>query len=515
MAASTPKSSWAHEDILHAWWVIPGRLLAGEYPSSSDPATAALKLQALLDAGVDSFVDLTEDGENAVSEPPLQRYDDITPVRHMRFPIPDFSVTDDAGYDDILAHIRAELTDGRVVFVHCWGGTGRTGTVVGSWLIAEEGVGYPEVLHRLQELREGTSKSDRRAPEADEQVAVLRRRAGPRDWFERLTGFTEDGHPATRLAIDGDELVSTVNGKRYGIGELTMPTLAELRRRVSLDRGRRTRVSALVGDARALHSDPQFKGALFQVASQFNLLEMPAPHVTPEHGVTGYAHDHTQGPACAMAAGAATIYRNYFVPVGDGAGQTADRQVDTLAGLGARLAQLTGLPPRALWKMHNGYAMCSAEGLSAINDALGVATAELIDDLRGRLAVGLHRNVEVTDVTEGGRRLVSQAFCSALPVGYSPLPQRDWEPFARLVLEATYEATLLATAEQAGRGGLSTVLLTRVGGGVFGNHPAWIDHAIERALAVVEHAGLDVRIVGHREIPPEVHGIIHRWNRGR
>jgi hypothetical protein len=64
-----------------------------------------------------------------------------------------------------------------------------------------------------------------------------------------------------------------------------------------------------------MHQSPKNAGALFQVASQFNLLEMVLPRVTPEHGVTRYAHDHTQGPACAIAAGAATIYRNYFVPV--------------------------------------------------------------------------------------------------------------------------------------------------------------------------------------------------------
>jgi hypothetical protein len=65
--------------------------------------------------------------------------------------------------------------------------------------------------------------------------------------------------------------------------------------------------------------------ALFQVASQFNALEMVAPNITPEDGVTRYQHDRTQGPACAIAAGAATIYRNYFVPVAGGIGQTAAR----------------------------------------------------------------------------------------------------------------------------------------------------------------------------------------------
>ena len=51
---------------------------------------------------------------------------------------------------------------------------------------------------------------------------------------------------------------------------------------------------------------PEYEGALFQVASQFNALEMISPTVTPEEGATRYEHDRTQGPACAMAAGAAT-----------------------------------------------------------------------------------------------------------------------------------------------------------------------------------------------------------------
>jgi hypothetical protein len=64
-----------------------------------------------------------------------------------------------------------------------------------------------------------------------------------------------------------------------------------------------------------MHQLPKYAGALFQVASQFNLLEMVSPEITPEHGVTRYQHDRTQGPACAIAAGAATIYRNYFAPI--------------------------------------------------------------------------------------------------------------------------------------------------------------------------------------------------------
>ncbi|MBY4594626.1 hypothetical protein K3217_03625 [bacterium BD-1] len=104
---------------------------------------------------------------------------------------------------------------------------------------------------------------------------------------------------------------------------------------------------------------PEYEGALFQVASQFNALEMISPTVTPEEGVTRYACDRTQGPACAMAAGAATTYRNYFVPVGDQIGQTALRQLDGLADIGAELSRALGRPVSDLWSMQNGYALAS------------------------------------------------------------------------------------------------------------------------------------------------------------
>lgn len=337
------------------------------------------------------------------------------------------------------------------------------------------------------------------------------------NWFERITGFTEDDYTSTqgRLRVEGDELVSTVNAKRFGIGGLSLPTLAQLRDRVQADRGRRSSLAGVVGDARELHLDPRFDGAMFQVASQFNVLEMVSEHVTPEQGVSGYAYDPTQGPACAVAAGAATIYRNYFVPVAGGIGQTADRQIDNLAGVGAALADLTGLAVGRLWSMRNGYALASAEGLAAIGAALDGADEAVRDAVRGKLAIGLHRDVEVTAAESEPHPRVSQAFCSALPVGYSPLPSRQWEPFARLVLEAGYEATLLAAAEHAALGGCETVLLTTVGGGAFGNDLPWIVDAIERALGVVEHAGLDIRIVGYRDISPEIARLIDRWARTR
>lgn len=92
---------------------------------------------------------------------------------------------------------------------------------------------------------------------------------------------------------------------------------------------------------------------MFQVASQFNLLEVVGPEVAPEDGIARHATDRTQGPACAMACAAGTIFRNYFAPVDGGVGQTSERQLDMRADLGRALGNAGG----QLWQMRNGYAL--------------------------------------------------------------------------------------------------------------------------------------------------------------
>ena len=125
------------------------------------------------------------------------------------------------------------------------------------------------------------------------------------DWFERITGFREEGYDATRakLSVIDGRLHSAHTDRTFGVGLLETPTLAELRQRTAgvMTGLVPTRVSCVQGDVRKMHRDGRNAGALFQVASQFNLLEMTGPEITPEHGVTRYQHDHTQGPACAIA----------------------------------------------------------------------------------------------------------------------------------------------------------------------------------------------------------------------
>ena len=314
-------------------------------------------------------------------------------------------------------------------------------------------------------------------------------------WFEKLTGCVEESPESVQehLFIDGRRLHSRLNGKSWLCGELETPTLAQLRQRVRNIKRDLAPISVrnVVGNVQHLHLNRANENALFQVASQFNLLEMTSPRVTPECGVGIYEHDFTQGPACAIAAGAGTIYRNYFVDINGRIGQTADNQIDCLSGI----AKLLDNSKHRLWKMVNGYALPSAEGLEEINRKLESMDEAALDAVRQALQIGLHWDTQVT--LGDASHTVSQSYCSAMPVAYTNHTKELWAPLAKLVLEAAYEATICAAILNVDRNRNNRLFLTRLGGGAFGNNPDWITEAISRSLELYSDSGLDVAIVSY------------------
>lgn len=324
-------------------------------------------------------------------------------------------------------------------------------------------------------------------------------------WFEALTGFVEESPAQVRsnLLVSGNSLTSKINGKSFVCGELQTPSLGELR--LSLPRSQlpkgSIKVREVVADASSLHLDPDNAGALFQVASQFNLLEMPSQHVTPERGVGVYEDDLTQGPACAVAAGAGTIYRCYMADVNGKAGQSANNQIDCLHDLGDALGNIDG----RLWRMENGYAMATADGLKEISATISAMSEDQRDSLREKLRIGIQWSTQVT--LNQCTHLVTQVYGSALPVGYSRHATGLWEAFARLILEASYEATFQAAILNFAKTGNNKVYLTLLGGGVFGNKQDWILAAIRRALELFTDAPLDVAIVSYGTSKPGVRNL--------
>ena len=326
-------------------------------------------------------------------------------------------------------------------------------------------------------------------------------------WFETLTGFPEETPQQVRqnLTVDGKALKSHVNGNVLVCGQLETPSLGELRERVDSSGHGVGQISVreVVANVQHLHTNASNSGSLFQVASQFNLLEMMSPRATPEQGVGIYENDLTQGPACAVAAGAGTIYRNYFAIVNGQLGQSAGNQIDCLADIGAAL----GNTESRLWEMRNGYALASQSGLVEISNRLRASSESELDELRKLLRIGIQWDTQVT--LNNSQHTVSQACCSALPVAYSPHSPTLWAEFARLVLEASYEATICTTILNSVRNGNNRLFLTLLGGGAFGNETAWIIGGIQRALNLYKHVDLDVAIVSYGSSKPYIQSLVN------
>jgi atypical dual specificity phosphatase len=122
----------------NCYWLIAGRLLAGEYPGADDAGRCSERLDAMLDRGIRHFVDLTMESE------PLVPYVEVLRERaaaraamitHRRFPIADFGVPSVAGMRATLEAIDAALETGAGTYLHCRGGIGRTATVAGCLLV--------------------------------------------------------------------------------------------------------------------------------------------------------------------------------------------------------------------------------------------------------------------------------------------------------------------------------------------------------------------------------------------
>ena len=136
---------------------VEGNLYAGEYPGDFDTVQAKNKVRQLLDFGITDFIDLTEADE-------LYPYDCYLPegiTRH-NFPLQDLGVPKrDREMDSILARINELLQAGRTVYVHCWGGIGRTGTVIACWLGVQHQVDGERALEMLTTLWNTCPKSRR------------------------------------------------------------------------------------------------------------------------------------------------------------------------------------------------------------------------------------------------------------------------------------------------------------------------------------------------------------------
>ena len=161
---------------LNAYWVEPGRLMAGEYPASSSGPKTRSNIGWLLANGVDCFVDLTEKGEyglksyRKILDEESRKYEKT--IEYIRREIRDMSVPTTTEMMDTLDAIEEYLDTGQTVYIHCYGGKGRTGTVIGCWLVRGGWSGY-NALNRITDLRQNLLNSAAASPETTEQREMV------------------------------------------------------------------------------------------------------------------------------------------------------------------------------------------------------------------------------------------------------------------------------------------------------------------------------------------------------
>ena len=167
---------------------MPGLLLCGAYPGAHEPEEQRSKIQALVGAGVRTFINLMEENETNYAGEPFVPYDGLArefcpDVSCDRYPIQDLSVPSRPEMELIQAAIDESLAAKRPVYVHCWGGVGRTGTVIGCWLLRHNHATPANVLDVLMDLRrQDQERRHRMSPETADQQRFVK------GWLVREAG---------------------------------------------------------------------------------------------------------------------------------------------------------------------------------------------------------------------------------------------------------------------------------------------------------------------------------------
>ena len=164
-----------------SYWVVPGKLLAGGYPGSEDPMEEKGNLKGLIQVGIRHVISLMEPQEYNRPDDPFPPYVDHMEsiaetmkisVTFDQISIKDFSVPTERQMVRVLNQIDMCINE-KTVYVHCWGGKGRTGTVVGCYLARHGFATGNEVIKKIKEFRKDTVDCSDPSPETREQISMV------------------------------------------------------------------------------------------------------------------------------------------------------------------------------------------------------------------------------------------------------------------------------------------------------------------------------------------------------
>ncbi|OHT00682.1 hypothetical protein TRFO_32599 [Tritrichomonas foetus] len=293
---------------------------------------------------------------------------------------------------------------------------------------------------------------------------------------------------------EGATLISKINHKRFPAGKFSLRSVGSYGNleprnggHLHIIHGHGMKSSKLyMVDVLTAQNHPDFNGATFQAASNFNCLEFIGSKQTAAKGVNVYVKDHTQGPSCAVAAGPAVTYRNYFVLHEDGTRGQLRKEVELLS--------------KTPLKIEHGYVKINQKECQRLQ-SIDFDWADL-----NNYQVGVHQNCKITiERSQRGMSLSTndqithQIYCAAFSFPRSVIVNNFTQNLAENILKAEYRATILAAWDNSIKypdyKGSKKCFLTLLGGGVFHNPFEIICKAISSCKDVIEMSGLDVYVV--------------------
>jgi hypothetical protein len=332
------------------------------------------------------------------------------------------------------------------------------------------------------------------------------------NWFEKAFHFSE----STDYSETQKQFVKLYNG--YSVSGISTGTFnifnhKQLKKYEPYSDFGKVTLSHIVNDIIKLHKNPKYDRATFQVASQFNCLEMCNPGVTPEDGITIYQNDNSQGPLCAICTPAGLVYREYLYDwktnltgtnkfessgFNGSIGQNKEKQIDNSLNARRIIYDKCGV----FGYFQNGYLFYTNGELNKINVGLSGVTKKAMNlrrQIRESIDVGVHTKLGVCIDGMKYKHSVNHVYCSGLPINYNNgTYPKLWEGLSEIFLESAYENTLsVACLNNIDN---NPCFITMVGGGAYGMNKKQINRAIKRACILTAKKGgqLNVFLVHHK-----------------
>ena len=341
----------------------------------------------------------------------------------------------------------------------------------------------------------------------------------PGRWFEHVFGFKESIQSVydNIKVIDNNGMItlhSEANNRDILAGEFRLRNISSFEGlqevgggSLNIIHGKGSRASTRLVNVLEAQAVPEFDGATFLAASNFNGLEFVSGSQTAESGITGYIYDRTQGPYCAMGAAGSILYRNYCVKHETGQVGQIEKEINFLCN-----------SPLGKFVKH---------GYPSINASQSKKLASHNWDDLDQFYVGCHSNCELTTTQLPSRafadappgRIVHHVYAAALSYTYYVDKNDVTLKIGEALLKAQYQAHILASWENSqkypGRAGSKRSVMTLLGGGVFGNSMEMICNAILSCQDLIVKSGLEVFVTcydesGYNEVYGRLKGLIDK-----